>query len=471
MRERVLVVEDSTTVRRVVQRTLGRAGYEVVLARDGREALERLQTIIPDLILLDFVLPHMNGHEVCLALRRVSNLRGVPVVLMSAKADRIAEKFMRETGAVDAISKPFGPEALLAVTANALAKGRLPAGEEVRAPEADSAKAEAARDVDWLADGQWESAADAARYEAARATASRLASAMGPVVRTLAGAEEPSDERLALAIANGFEHEELFALAADLKRLSPGHGGARSFEAKLEHVPLGETLQMLQHGRQSGVLEIQSGERTIIVCLRDGLVDIAMGRGSEPEFLLGRYMLEEDLVDRDDLEQLLRRRRGSKRLLGTQLVKLGYITLDDLRRALVRQTSELAYEALRWVSGAYWFEAHATRPEALEAKLALPIASILMEGLRRVDEWHLIEEQIDDFEMIPALRQDALATIVTDDLSLEERAVIDAIDGERNVREIVRHLEMGSFAACKILFQLMTSGLVHETTQPAASTT
>ncbi|MDQ3036194.1 MAG: response regulator, partial [Myxococcota bacterium] len=122
MSRRILVVDDSTTVRRVVERTLREAGFEVCLAADGREGLDVASAKVPDLVLVDFVMPHMNGFQLCQALRSIDNLARVPIVLMSAKADRIGDGFLAQTGAVDAITKPFSPEALLAVTTHALAR-------------------------------------------------------------------------------------------------------------------------------------------------------------------------------------------------------------------------------------------------------------------------------------------------------------------------------------------------------------
>src|SRR5690606_20886429 len=122
MSQRVLVVDDSATIRRVVGRTLTQAGYQVTLAADGREALEKAQAEVPDLVLVDFVMPQMNGLRFVQAMRQIANLAEVPVVLMSAKADRIGDGFVAQTGALDAITKPFSPEPLLAVTGPALTR-------------------------------------------------------------------------------------------------------------------------------------------------------------------------------------------------------------------------------------------------------------------------------------------------------------------------------------------------------------
>ena len=102
--KRVLIVDDSTTIRKVVTGILERHGYEAVAAADAQIALEALRGGGQkfDLVLVDFVMPRMNGFQFCRELRKVPLGHTVPVVLMSAKSDKIREKFVLQTGAVDA---------------------------------------------------------------------------------------------------------------------------------------------------------------------------------------------------------------------------------------------------------------------------------------------------------------------------------------------------------------------------------
>lgn len=464
-------------MRRVVERTLLTAGFDVLLAADGREGLEVASAKVPDLVLLDFVMPNMNGFQLCQALRAIDNLSRVPVVLMSAKADRIGDGFLAQTGAVDAITKPFSPEALLAVTTHALAR----AAEQppLHAPPPDAGEdarleREAALPLDpdptdtrgATGSPVPDAAAEARAHEEAR-LARRIASRIATVAAEAWSADRAIDPvALAARISETSSPEALLALAGELAEIVPALRGEIALEGRIEHVQLGEVLQMLQHLRQTGVLEVRRGERTISVCMSNGAIDLALGRrddgrAQEGEFRLGRYLLEEELVDRDDLARLLESRAaGPRTLLGTRLVKLGYLSTEDLQRALVRQTSELAYEALRWKDGTYRFVRFATRAEATQARLGLPIGSILMEGLRRVDEWRLIEEQIRSWDEVLRADPEAIAAIDLDRLSREERAVLAAVDGQRTVREVVEHTSMGSFEVSKILFQLLTSRLL-----------
>lgn len=466
MSQRILVVDDSATVRRVVGRTLTQAGYDVCLAVDGRDGLEKAQSLVPDLVLTDFVMPHMNGLRFVQGMRQIANLSAVPVVLMSAKADKIGDGFVAQTGAIDAITKPFSPEALLAVTGHALSRFAEPMRESV--PPAPVSEVERISSIPPPSSPPPPETSPAALAAAAEAIAERLAGLLADPAL-----DDPGEPKR--AIAARFEPAELFAFVNELAALVPGRDGEHALEGRLEHVSLGEILQLLTHQRQSGVLEIEKqpsrSRRSVTVCLKDGAVSLALGQVDESQFRFGRYLLREGLIDREDLERIVRNRaqRSDGRvsgLLGTHLVKLGYISADELSKILVQQTSELIYEALRWRRGRFRFLRFATRPEAADARLGLPLASILMEGLRRVDEWRLIEEQIRSFDDVPRRDEEALAHVDPRRLSAEERRVLETVDGARTVREVVEHTRMASFDACKILFQLTTSRLVRVTPAP-----
>ncbi|KJK49383.1 chemotaxis protein CheY [Lentzea aerocolonigenes] len=109
MVERVLVVDDDTTVRDVVRRYLEHAGYEVELAGDGETALQLMAAHEPDIVVLDLMLPGIDGIEVC---RRIRQRGSTPVVMLTAlgeEEDRIAGL---QIGADDYVTKPFSPREL-----------------------------------------------------------------------------------------------------------------------------------------------------------------------------------------------------------------------------------------------------------------------------------------------------------------------------------------------------------------------
>lgn len=113
-RKKILVVDDERDIRELVSMRLRGNGYEVMLARGGIDALEILKEDIPDLVLLDIVMPDMDGIEVCRRMKKIKYMAAVPVIFFSARAslqDKIAG--LKE-GVHDYITKPFDAQELLA---------------------------------------------------------------------------------------------------------------------------------------------------------------------------------------------------------------------------------------------------------------------------------------------------------------------------------------------------------------------
>lgn len=108
---KVLVVDDDAHIRDVVSFTIRRAGFDVLEAADGREALHIAESDAPDLILLDILMPELEGIDVCRAIRRNSN---VPILFLSSK-DRVVDRVVGlDAGGDDYMTKPFSPRELLA---------------------------------------------------------------------------------------------------------------------------------------------------------------------------------------------------------------------------------------------------------------------------------------------------------------------------------------------------------------------
>ncbi len=109
----ILVVDDSPTVRKLISGKLEKCGHEVYCSGDGLEALEMLNTLKPDLILLDINMPRMDGYQTCKAIRNLPDIAKVPVVMISGK-DGFFDKVRGKMAGTSAyITKPFGPETLM----------------------------------------------------------------------------------------------------------------------------------------------------------------------------------------------------------------------------------------------------------------------------------------------------------------------------------------------------------------------
>ncbi|MGA2867111.1 MAG: response regulator transcription factor [Verrucomicrobiota bacterium] len=113
MRAKVLVVDDEPEAVELVEFNLKQAGFEVVTAADGAEALKKARALLPSLVVLDLMLPEVDGLEVCKMLRRDPATASVPIVMVTAKAAEIDRILGLELGADDYITKPFSPRELV----------------------------------------------------------------------------------------------------------------------------------------------------------------------------------------------------------------------------------------------------------------------------------------------------------------------------------------------------------------------
>jgi len=117
-RPRVLVADDDPLIQRLVRTHLDRAGFRVFMAGDGEEALDVAAVEQPDLIVLDLMLPKLDGFEVC---RRIREFSLVPVVMLTARGEQVDKLKGFEAGADDYLTKPFAPPELLAAGARRFA--------------------------------------------------------------------------------------------------------------------------------------------------------------------------------------------------------------------------------------------------------------------------------------------------------------------------------------------------------------
>jgi len=108
--ERILVVDDEDSIVQLISYNLRRAGYEVLIARNGEDGLAMARTDHPDMVVLDLMLPGMDGFEVCKELRKETD---IPILMLTARGEEIDRVIGFEIGADDYVTKPFSPRELV----------------------------------------------------------------------------------------------------------------------------------------------------------------------------------------------------------------------------------------------------------------------------------------------------------------------------------------------------------------------
>ena len=113
IKRKILVVEDSSTIRKVISITLSQKGYEIIEAGDGLEALSRLNESKPDLILLDIILPKMDGYQILSIIRENPEFKYIPVIMLTSKDGIINKVKGKVAGSSAYLTKPFDPAQLV----------------------------------------------------------------------------------------------------------------------------------------------------------------------------------------------------------------------------------------------------------------------------------------------------------------------------------------------------------------------
>ncbi len=474
----ILVIDDSPTILKVVELVLTKAGYHVRTAPDGEDGIKQAMEKPPELILLDFVMPRLNGYQVCRALADSIDLREIPVVLMSAKGDQVGERFVKVMGIVDYITKPFSPEAITAVVEHTLAKAKARSAEaNGSGPSTEDASGSDSIPTDELSRTQPEQSNETAvaRRQAALA---KVRDALVQAVEEHGGDNDLTlAARIDAALTDDTLERAVKPWVVETHRAEP----AAALEGHLGRVPIAEVLVLLREQRQSGVLSIArqpdadlsrgpSGTH-VDVCWKAGRIELAIGEGMSDEFLIGRYLVEQGAISRQDFDLFLSSRGSgdAARPIGEQMVRLNYVSEAELKQALQRQSAERIYELLRWPSGRFSFRATRELPPlAVDAALSLDLDVLLIEGFRRIDEWHLIEREIDDFDAVYLRNEEAVQHIGKAKLTREELQVLDLITGKNSAKDVVRMSRMSSFEVSKLLFRLLSIKLIRRKVAPVA---
>ena len=120
MRKTILVVEDDIDLAELLRFNLDHAGFAVEAATDGSDALKKSRSLLPDLILLDLMLPELDGFAVCEILRRDARTAKIPIIILTAMPGELARVAGIGSGADDYVTKPFSPKYLLTRIESAL---------------------------------------------------------------------------------------------------------------------------------------------------------------------------------------------------------------------------------------------------------------------------------------------------------------------------------------------------------------
>lgn len=273
-----------------------------------------------------------------------------------------------------------------------------------------------------------------------------------------------------------------------------------ALQGTLRDFSLADILQLIGLQRKTGILRLSGSEDTVSVLFDEGRIVGADSEKKRMEDRLGNVLLKTNKLNWAQLNRILALQRETGRRIGDLLIQEEILSADDLGRALVLQVTQIIYRLFRWSEGEFHFSQTSAVDYQRNRFHPIPVDSILMEGMRILDEWPLIERRVRSFQMVflptdadremcaheaagslmdeseldAALdgigetkeQEDTGGTTASEPetvtVSTNELIVYNLLDGQRSVQEIIDRSDLGEFETCKALFNLLETDLIGE---------
>lgn len=422
----ILVVDDSPTVRRLVELVLSQHGYNVISAEDGEQGLKLAKEHVPAVVLVDFVMPRMNGHMFCKALREDENFRNVPVILISSKSEVVGQAFEESFGIVHYFTKPFEPEDLVAKIDEVLNAAQLQS-----APVAPVATAEPGGAAALASLGDMDQFLDS------------INDRFDKVVRKYFQKDFPVLMKNVMSDTlreSGLVKHQTLIMTGDLARMS-----------------LPEVLCFCSATRQSGRLSIFSNETFAEIFIDSGKFVFATASQK------GKHKFLTDLICRDNrfvceqknLQKVVDEARANNIPVGRALVEQGLISEKDLMFYLKQHAQDALNTALATRQGNFFLEKDDLPFNLADIQFRIPMYEMLLNGVRDLGA---VADFKDDNLLVTRMPQCAEAA-QNGLLNDQEQSLMLLLDGARTLGEVCQESSLESDVVRKSCQALYQSGL------------
>jgi CheY-like chemotaxis protein len=417
--EKILDIDDSPTVQRLIEMILSSQGYQVILASDGEEGIAKARSERPSVILVDFVMPKMNGFQVCKTLKEDPDFKDTPIILVTSKGDKVGSKFVDVLGITEYFTKPFQPEELLAKIREVIDKQKP-------AP-APHPPAEAARET-------------------------------MPVIPPSAPAGLEAMVRTTVErVLDEFVKKTLPEMIRKELGKSP-HPETAGIQGNLASFRIVEVLQMLGLQRQTGRLAISRNGEDAEIYFKDGTIVFASSNFDGGKTGLEGLLRRSCRIPEDSFRHALRIAEMTSQPIDRILAQEKMLDLRTFADCLKRHTESAVYKIMAWSEGTFFFEK--APPPLFATPMQLKVDDLLLEGARRADEWTLIQQKIPSFTIVFEPMIGDAEELTTRGMSDIDMQVFSLIDGKRTVQAIIDESCMSEFEVAKSMFILLSVNLI-----------
>ena len=418
----VLLIDDSPTVRRLGELILSQNGYQVHTAEDGESGLELARRIHPAVILVDYIMPKMDGYIFCQKIQEDEKLREIPIILISSKGESVGHTFERQYGVLHYFSKPFEPEELI---------DKL---NEVLGHDEDEATANVP-------------------VQAAAANRTGDSSSLVEMVDRLLQQYLKKDIPLMI-------RETMNDILCESGLVKTG---SLVFSGNLTEVPLPDIVNFIYNSKLSGRLTVFFPGMFGEVFIDKGQLVFAVcnSKWSRQPFLTDILRKQKVLViDDAGINEVVVAARERQMPIGRMLVEKGLINEAQLMEALQVHAQDAFSAMLEAKEGDFYLERDSLPFHLRDITTRVPLINVLMEGLRHMDERRLAATEFKDESMVLVRlisNEDAFDTI---HLKRQELEIFSLIDGSKTLAEIIAESDLERLETKRICYALRRVGLL-----------
>ena len=219
----------------------------------------------------------------------------------------------------------------------------------------------------------------------------------------------------------------------------------------LKTMQLGELFQWLSLGTKTGTLVIDGHGVEKRIYFQEGR--IASTSSSDQREYLGHFLVSNGFITEDELKMAMEVQEESQILLGKILVMINAIAESDLLRLMRKKAEESIYDVFLWTEGSFEF-LDGELPDQKMVPLSLDVTGIIMEGMRRYDEWQLIRQRVPDSTVVP----DIVRPLDIERLGDREKLILPYLDGERSIEAIALQTHNAEFVVSKLVSEGLRTG-------------
>lgn len=417
---RVVVIDDSPTVRKLAEVVLVEEGYDVYTAEDGEEGIKIAEEVSPSVILVDFIMPRMNGYQFCKMARENQFLKDVPIILITAKGEDVGEKFTEKFGVVDYFIKPFQPEELVEKVNSIVQSQRVE--EEVAVMDAieESEMAEAVYTPD-------------------------IGETVDRVIRRYFYEEFPS--LLQKSIADILKQAGLIktsgiALSGDLSDFN-----------------LFDVFQLIDTARATGKLSVFSPLMSSEIHFDKGSIVYASTSKQGRNILSGDLLEKRKSIPKEVFNRAFRTSMETGVPILRVFVNEGIMTEDEIMAILKERIDEAIYSTMELEAGNFFFEKMPIPENLSDIPIRVKASQLILEGARRVDERRFAAKMFQDNNVV-FIR--LMTDVAMEEINLDENElkIFTLVDGKRTLGDIIRISGIEEREAKRIFYTLTKVGIL-----------